>query len=152
MIKELKAVHEFEADDYALNINDTTYTKTLVQCTLKAHGMDLASSFDDTPVFNRLNFMKKMKKKISVWKVANIAALAAISGAIFACEEQLDNDQISAEEISPETQVFLETIQEEYPGDQFTVIAKKLPNGSKIDDLDGYEEQNTVYESERIRQ
>ncbi len=145
MIRELKAVHEFEADEYALRINNSTYTKTLVQCTLKAHGMDLASSFDDAPIFNRLNFMKKMKKKISIWKVASIAALVAISGAMFACEEQMENDQINSLNYSADTQLFLETISSEYPNDVFEVVVAKLPNGSKIDDISTYKEKYTVY-------
>lgn len=94
MIKELRIVHEFEADEYALRINDKTYTKTLVHCTLKAHGMNLASSFDDAPIFKRLNFMKKMKKKISIWKMASIAALVIVSGIMFACEESADQDSL----------------------------------------------------------
>ncbi|WP_420317715.1 TonB family protein [Ekhidna sp.] len=145
MIKELKDVHEFEADEYALKTKNETYAKTLVHCTLKAHGMNLASSFDDAPIFNRLNFMKKMKKKISIWKVASIATLVAISGAMFACEEYLENNEMVALNYSQETQQFLEIIRNEYPNDKFTVVVDRLPYGSKIDDLEKYKELYTVY-------
>ena len=146
MIKELKAVHEFEADEYALRINDSTYTKTLVQCTLKAHGMDLASSFDDAPIFNRLNFMKKMKKKISVWKVASIAALVAISGAMFACEEELESEitEILEEsnqqtEYSDEVEAALARLEKENPGEKYAVVETKFENEESIKKLNSYD-------------
>lgn len=62
-LKELKNIHEYEADQYALGQSADTYIKTLVHCTLKAHGMGLASSFDDAPIFKRLNFIKKNEKE-----------------------------------------------------------------------------------------
>ena len=132
MIRELRTVHEFQADDYAIKINNSTYVKTLVHCTLKAHGMDLASSFDDAPIFNRLNFMKKMKKKVSTWKMASIAVLVAASAIILACEEKreagnIGNDQdhaISTEasalensSATPESEVFAQVDESaEFPG------------------------------------
>ncbi|MEO1256467.1 MAG: hypothetical protein AAFY41_16495, partial [Bacteroidota bacterium] len=140
MIKELKAVHEFEADQYAIGINNKTYRKTLVHCTLKAHGMDLASSFDDAPIFNRLNFMKKMKKKISTWKVASIAALVAVSGAMFACEEELEagiveivEESNQQTEYSDEVQEALRKLEQENPNTLYAVIETKFENKEKID-------------------
>ncbi|WP_436517779.1 TonB family protein [Ekhidna sp. To15] len=146
MINELKAVHEFEADEFALRINDSTYTKTLVQCTLKAHGMDLASSFDDAPIFNRLNFIKKMKKKISIWKVASIATLVAISGAMFACEDELDSEikRIADEsnqqiDYSDDVQIALEKLTKENPGSKYVVIETKFENEESIKKLNSYD-------------
>ncbi len=146
MIRELKEVHEFEADDYALKINDSTYTKTLVQCTLKAHGMDLASSFDDAPIFNRLNFIKKMKKKISIWKVASIATMVAVSGAMFACEEELEagieeiveesNQQL---EYSDDIKTRLAKLKNENPGEKYSVIITEFTNETEIRKLDSYD-------------
>lgn len=146
MIKELKEVHEFEADDYALKISDLTYRKTLVQCTLRAHGMNLASSFDDAPIFNRLNFMKKMKKKISVWKVASIATMVAISGALFACEEELESEitEIIEEstqqvEYSDDVQAVLNRLATEKPGEKFVVIETLIENEESIRKLNAYD-------------
>ncbi|MEO9482385.1 MAG: M56 family metallopeptidase [Ekhidna sp.] len=145
MLKELKAVHEFEADDYALKINDKTYTKTLVQCTLKAHGMDLASSFDDAPIFNRLNFMKKMKKKISIWKVASISALVVVSGAMFACEEELEAEIVEIieesnqqTEYSDDVQAALNQLMDENPGEKYAVVETLLENKESIEKLNTY--------------
>lgn len=95
MIKELKKVHEFEADQFAISISDETYVKTLVHCTLKAHGMNLASSFDDATIFNRLNFINTMKKKMNPLKVVSIISILAISATMFACEEKLGSEESS---------------------------------------------------------
>ena len=104
MIKELKIIHEYEADSYAMKINDSTYRKTLVHCTLKAHGMDLASSFDDAPIFNRLNFMKKMKKKISMWKVASVITLVAVAGVLLACEDKNETQDVLDDQTTLESE------------------------------------------------
>ena len=146
MIRELRTVHEFQADDYAIKINNSTYVKTLVHCTLKAHGMDLASSFDDAPIFNRLNFMKKMKKKISVWKMASIASLVAISGIMFACEEEINDgiEEIIEEssqqvEYSVDVQAALDRLQAEKPNEKFAVIETTFDNEENINKLNEYD-------------
>lgn len=129
MIKELKAIHEYEADEFALGLSDQTYAKTLVQCTLQAHGVNLASSFDDAPIFNRLNFMKKMKKKISTWKVASIATVVAISGALFACEEELNNEsqEIEKEVVQVDSSVDA-TQSSDLSGEEIVEIIEEVPN------------------------
>ncbi|WP_425392871.1 TonB family protein [Ekhidna sp.] len=146
MIKELKKVHEFEADAFALNTNSKTYTKTLVQCTLRAHGMNLASSFDDAPIFNRLNFMKKMKKKISNWKVASVTALVAISGAMFACEDELESEikRIADEsnqqiDYSEDVKAALRELQRNNPNVKYTVVETSLDNEASIEKLNTYD-------------
>lgn len=94
--KELKLLHEYEADDFALQTTtNSTYIKTLVHSTLHAHGMNLASSFDDAPIFQRLNFMKKMKKNVSAWKVASLMALTMLVIVPFACDPQKEAEDVS---------------------------------------------------------
>lgn len=146
MIRELKDVHEFEADEYALKTNNETYAKTLVHCTLKAHGMNLASSFDDAPIFNRLNFMKKMKKKISTWKVASIAALVAISGAMFACEDELESEikRIADEsnqqiDYSADVKAAIAELKRENPDKNYVVVETSLDNEASIEKLNSYD-------------
>ena len=146
MLKELKNIHEFEADAYALRIDNKTYTKTLVHCTLKAHGMDLASSFDDAPIFNRLNFMKKMKKKISVWKVASIAMLVAVSGVMFACEEEIEAEltEIIEEsnlqtEYSADVQAALDQLRKENPNEKYAVVETLIDNEESVKKLNSYD-------------
>ena len=146
MMKELKSVHEFEADDYALKTKKETYAKTLVRCTLRAHGMNLASSFDDAHIFNRLNFMKKMKKKISIWKLSSIVAIVAISGVMVACEEELESgiEEIIEEsnqqiEYSDDVQAALDKLQQSNPGQKYAVIETKFENQESINKLNAYD-------------
>jgi TonB family protein len=147
MIKELKNIHEYEADAFALqSINQKTYTKTLVNSTLRAHGMNLASSFDDASIFNRLNFIKKMKKRINPWKVASIAALVAISGAMFACEDELDSEikRIAAEsnqniEYSDEVTLALKKLQKENPNKEYIVVETLADNEESLKKLKEYD-------------
>ncbi|MEQ9402756.1 MAG: hypothetical protein RIM99_04145 [Cyclobacteriaceae bacterium] len=100
-IYELRKIHEYEADQFALKtISKNRYVKTLVHSTLKAHGLNLASSFDDATIVKRLNFIKKMKKKISPWKAGSIMAIILISGAMFACEEEVNEAQLLEPELT----------------------------------------------------
>jgi len=147
MIYELRKVHEFEADQFALRSTDqNNYIKTLVHCTLKAHGLNLASSFDDAPTVQRLKFMKKMKKKISPWKVGSIIAIVLISGAMFACQEELDAEvQRIVEEsnqqvfYTDEVQAALADLNREYPDQEFVVIETQLENEESIRKLSEYD-------------
>lgn len=147
MIKELKNIHEYEADSFALrSINPANYSKTLVHSTLRAHGMNLASSFDDASIFNRLNFIKKMKKRINPWKVASIAALVAISGAMFACEDELDSEikRIASEsnqnvEYSDEVTVALQKLQKENPSNEYIVVETLADNEESLKKLKEYD-------------
>lgn len=144
---ELKKIHEFEADQYALKSADQhDYIKTLVHSTLKAHGLNLASSFDDAPIIKRLNFIKKMKKKISPWKVGSIMAIVIISGAMFACEDELDSEisRISEESsqqviYSDQVEAALLEIQAKYPDQEFTVIETLGGNKESVEKLNEYD-------------
>jgi len=152
MIKELKKVHEFEADQYAISLSKETYIKTLVRSTLKAHGMNLASSFDDAPIFNRLKFIKKMKKKMNPWKIVSTSTILAISAAMFACEEQLESEieQIVEEsnqqlEYSDEVEAALVELSMQYPDQEFTVVETKIENEESIRLLQSYDPEQITH-------
>lgn len=159
MIKELKNIHEYEADAFALeSTNQTNYTKSLVCSTLRAHGMNLASSFDDASIFNRLNFIKKMKKRINPWKVASIAALVAISGAMFACEDELDSEiqRIAEEsnqnvEYSDDVNTALEKLQKENPNSEFVVVETLANNEESLNKIKEYDPKqiSAIFVSEK---
>lgn len=146
-LRELKKIHEYEADQYALkSTNQHDYIKTLVHSTLKAHGLNLASSFDDAPIVKRLNFIKMMKKKISPWKVGSIMAIVIISGAMFACQDELDSEiqRISEESsqqviYSDEVEAALKALQVEYPDQEFTVIETIGGNEESLHRLNEYD-------------
>ncbi len=146
-IREIKKIHEYEADQFALRSTDqSNYIKTLVHSTLKAHGLNLASSFDDAPTVKRLNFMKKMKKRISPWKVGSVMAIVLISGAMFACEEEFNTElQRIVEEsnqqfvYTPEVEQALYEAQQKHPGVKFAVIETLIENEESIKRLTNYD-------------
>ena len=146
MIKELRKIHEFEADQYAMSISTETYVKTLVHSTLKAHGMNLASSFDDAPIFNRLNFIKQMKKRMNPWKTVSIFTILAISTAMFACEDQLESEikRIADEsnqriEYSADVSAALTELRAENPNQKYAVVETKIENEESINRLNDYD-------------
>ena len=155
MIKELRKVHEYEADQYALQaVNATDYIKTLVHSTLKAHRLNLASSFDDAPIVKRLNFIKQMKKNVSPWKTGSIAALMAITGLMFACQDELDAEikRIADEShqqvmYSEDVEAALRKLQEGYPDAEFMVIETKIANKESLDKLNKYDPSQIKYMS-----
>lgn len=146
MIRELRKVHEFEADQYALSFSRETYIKTLVRSTLKAHGMNLASSFDDAPIFNRLNFIKQMKKKMNPWKIVSISTILAMSVAMFACEDELESEikRIANEsnqkiEYSADIKAALSELKAKNPEHEFAVIETKMDNEESIKRLNDHD-------------
>ncbi len=147
MIHELKKIHEYEADQFALRSTDqNNYIKTLVHSTLKAHGLNLASSFDDAAVVKRLNFIKKMKRKVSPWKVGSIMAIVLISGAMFACQEELDAEiqQIVEESnqqilLTKEIETALYEATLNNPGKEFVVVEVPIALKEKIVKLEKYD-------------
>ncbi|MEN8249228.1 MAG: M56 family metallopeptidase [Bacteroidota bacterium] len=88
-IKELKQLHEYQADSYALKSNSgNDYIATLINNTLGQYGISLANSFNDTPLTKRLKFMKKLKKNINPWKVASMLTIVTGTLYIFSCQTQ----------------------------------------------------------------
>ena len=147
MIHELKKIHEYEADEYALKSTDqNNYIKTLVHSTLKAHGLNLASSFDDATIVKRLNFMKKMKRKVSPWKVGSIMAIVLISGVMFACQEELDSElqRIAGESsqqvlLTKEIEAALYEAKVNNPDKEFIVIDVPMEHKESILRLEKYD-------------
>jgi bla regulator protein blaR1 len=87
-ISELKFIHEYQADTYALGtVKYKNYLQTLIGHTLNRQGLILTNSFNDIPLTKRLKYMKQLKKKISTWKVVSIVLILAITGYTFSCQE-----------------------------------------------------------------
>lgn len=128
-IKEFKKVHEYQADTYALRASTPEkYISALVTNVLVNHGMELTSSFHDTKIFERLNFIKKMKKNISPVKIYSTILLVALTAFVFSCEDKMNNEidplvQNSQEETYSETVTNrLEELRNEFPNTTFKVI------------------------------
>lgn len=97
-INELKQVHEYQADAYAIKSNNyNQYITTLIHNTLSRNGIAVTNSFNDTPITKRLNFMKKLKKDISPWKITSILAIMLLVTYMFSCQSPQEGLQFSDE-------------------------------------------------------
>jgi TonB family protein len=91
--KEIKIIHEYQADAYALKSYDIDrYSSVLISATLKTNGLSLASSFHDGLILKRLTAMKKQVKNVSPWKIATLSLLGVSLFVVFACTEELDEE------------------------------------------------------------
>lgn len=112
IIKEIKKIHEYQADAAALKSCDVDhYSSILISSTLKTNGLSLASSFHDGLIVKRLIAMKLQVKKISPWKVGALSALCASLVIVFACSEEKPDASLS--ESSTDGKIF--TIVESQP-------------------------------------
>jgi TonB family protein len=128
-IKELKNIHEYQADAYALRATSPDeYIKALVTNVLVNHGLELTSSFHDTKIFERLNFIKKMKKSISPLKIYSTILIVALTAFVFSCEDKIDNEiqalveESQAENYSESIQTKLQELRLEFPNTEFKVL------------------------------
>ncbi|MDO1451620.1 TonB family protein [Rhodocytophaga aerolata] len=89
--KEIKKIHEFQADAYALKSYSVDYySSILISSTLKLNGLSLASSFHDGLILKRLLAMKQQVTNVSPWKLGALSALGTLLLVVFACSEELD--------------------------------------------------------------
>ena len=111
-IKEIKTIHEYQADACALKSCDVNqYSSILISSSLKTNGLLLASSFHEGLIFKRLIAMKQQAKNVSPWKLGVLSALCAILFIAFACSEEPNKD-VSSEQSEPK----------EMQGEIFTVV------------------------------
>jgi beta-lactamase regulating signal transducer with metallopeptidase domain len=93
VLKEIKNIHEYQADAQALkSIDNQLYSNLLISSTLKSHGLSLANSFYDGSIFKRLKTMKQKAKKLSKAKVLTLSSMVMFITIFFACNDQLDQD------------------------------------------------------------
>jgi len=96
IIKEIKKIHEYQADAVALKSCDVDqYSSILISSTLKTNGLRLASSFHDGLILKRLKAMKQKAKKVSPWKFAALSVLCALLVVVFACSEDKSDASLS---------------------------------------------------------
>lgn len=93
IIKEIKKIHEYQADAYALkSYSVDQYSSVLISSTLKSNGLSLASSFHDGLILKRLTAMKQQAKNVSPWKLGTLVALCTLLFIVFACTEELEQE------------------------------------------------------------
>lgn len=81
LIKDLKEIHEFQADDYTLTngIDATQYQLLIIQKGVGSQRFALANSFNHCQIKKRITMMNKSKiNKAWSWKVATFLPLLAL--------------------------------------------------------------------------
>ena len=79
IIKEIKTIHEYQADAYALkSYNVDQYSSILISASLKSSGLILTSSFHDGLILKRLKALKQQVKNVSPWKLGALSALCVL--------------------------------------------------------------------------
>lgn len=95
IIKEIKKIHEYQADACALKSCDVDqYSSILISSTLKTNGLSLASSFHEGLILKRLIAMKQQAKNVSPWKLGALSVLCALLVTVFACSEDSKTTEI----------------------------------------------------------
>ncbi len=95
-IAELRKLHEYQADDYALKESGYhSYLDTILNHVFGNNRLQLIHSFSDISVSKRLKFMKAMKKRINTWKLAASALIAAATMYVFACQPGLSEEELN---------------------------------------------------------
>lgn len=106
VLKELRLIHEFQADAYAMKHADAGYyKKLLIGNALSSVNMSLASSFHHGTLLKRLKAMQAKKQIISKWKLGVLGTLVATVVLVFSCSEQLEQD---VQEISANANLIVE--------------------------------------------
>ncbi|MDW7691291.1 TonB family protein [Flammeovirgaceae bacterium SG7u.111] len=92
IIKEMKKIHEYQADAHVLKSFDLDqYSTILITSTLKLNGLvGLASSFHDGLIIKRLKAMKQNAKNVRPWKWGILSSMFLILLVVFACSEEAD--------------------------------------------------------------
>ncbi len=106
VLRELRLIHEFQADAFAMKHADAGYyKKLLIGNALSSVNMSLASSFHHGTLLKRLKAMQAKKQIISKWKLGVLGTLVATVVLVFSCSEQLEKD---VQEISANASLIVE--------------------------------------------
>jgi TonB family protein len=143
IVKEIKKIHEYQADAYALRSYDVEeYSTILINSTLKSSGLSLTSSFHDGLILKRIKAMKQQTKNVSPWKLGVLGALCLSLFLVFACSEDtaLQSDPTQTG-ITGEVFTIVEE-QPEYPGGidalyQHVLSEIKYPKKARINEVEG---------------
>ncbi|MFY0624737.1 MAG: TonB family protein [Reichenbachiella sp.] len=84
--KEIKKIHEFQADAYALeSFSFEKYSTILINSTINNNGFNLTSSYHDGLILKRIRAMKMSVKNMNPWKIAGLGSMMTIVILFFAC-------------------------------------------------------------------
>jgi len=92
---KLEEVHEFLADDKAIQDGDvTTYSQLLARMALRNFSIGFARHFSKIKTLKRIKMMQLPKKKYSAWRILFALPLIAFMITVFSCERVTEMDQV----------------------------------------------------------
>lgn len=143
VLRELRLIHEFQADAFAMKHADAGYyKKLLIGNALSSVNMSLASSFHHGTLLKRLKAMQAKKQIISKWKLGVLGTLVATVVLVFSCSEQLEQDvqEISSNaslivDYPPEVQKRVELLKKETGADYSVMEFHGETDKAKVEKL-----------------
>jgi beta-lactamase regulating signal transducer with metallopeptidase domain len=129
LIKDLKAIHEFQADQHTLTkgIDVKKYQLLIIEKGVGPRGLSLANSFNHCQIKKRITMMNKQKtSKAGMWKVATFLPLLALLLMAFGK---------TGENVTPEMLLGPDgstTTSEKIEGAWKTFLSQKIENGKTI--------------------
>ena len=140
MAKDLKEIHEFQADDYTLTngIDATQYQLLIIQKGVGSQKFALANSFNHCQIKKRITMMNKSKtSKAGSWKVAIFLPLLALLLMAFGrqSENGLDLKEISnpVSQKNEEKQSIQNGISREQLSEYENIVNKAKDNNGVLD-------------------
>lgn len=149
-IKEIKKIHEYQADAYALKSCTTDrYSSILISSVLRSNGLSVASSFHDGLILKRLKAMKQNVKQIKPWKFQVLGIWCGLLVIALACSEEPDQETKAiggpgdAGQSKMEDDVFTKVEEQpQYPGGtdalyEYVMREIKYPKDARIRGIEG---------------
>ena len=93
--QKLEEVHEYLADDKAIQDGDvTTYSQLLARMALRNFSIGFARHFSKIKTLKRIKMMQLPKKKYTAWRLGLSVPLIAFMITVFSCERVTEMDQM----------------------------------------------------------
>lgn len=134
LIRDMKEIHEFQADEYTLNkgIDATQYQILIIQKSVGPQRFALANSFNHCQIKKRIIMMNKQKtSKARRWKVATFLPLLALLLMAFSKTGENPPESKRTANLITQRQPEIQPVKEGITNEQLTEY--KVSNQTKID-------------------
>ncbi|QOI97949.1 MAG: TonB family protein [Flammeovirgaceae bacterium] len=141
--KELRLVHEFEADEGTVkNREADTYCNLLARAALQSAGYSVGNYFNNALTLKRIAMIRTIKKSIHTWKIALVFLFTTGLFTIVSCREQLleEVEQVAetttiAGDFPDHLKAHVNRIIRENPGIKLMYVEAESINAEKIKSL-----------------
>lgn len=135
--KQLVSIHEFEADQQAVQNQDPNlYCDLLARASLTSAGFSLANHFHNSLTLKRILMINTKKTKIKVWKYFALIPVFVIGLVAISCEDQVKSElNVTSNDYPEEIVAQLKQLKIDYPGDEYLVIEENEAGKEKLKNL-----------------